>query len=227
MLNNGLKFSLLFFSILGASAWAKKEIITGVYECSGNVKKREFQITLDAKGVFEQISRVYMSDGSLKIDTESGKNFYANKNILFGTTHNRERIVKKDDVTVAVQEHKSKVKLKGLDSFPAPKKGLSIEGSVERNVFDKMTKDGTPQITTFTIKVVGQEALRHPVLGTLTVWTTKQNFSVSSKNKELYTADIKTKYHPDYGHLEWEEVDSLSGKEVYFEKCSLANRKKE
>jgi hypothetical protein len=217
-----MKSSLILFLLLLFSWNLSAKTITGVYECEGTIKKREFSLEIDKNGNYTRTARTYVSNGDVITDTDSGKNFKGNLKLIALSVNERQRVVKKDGVATSIQDIKPTLKLKGLKSIPKLKKGLKFTGSVTRDVTRKVKKENGTYKMNFTVDVLGQEAMRHPVLGNLTVWNIKQVF----KNDEATEVwKIEAKYHPDYGFIHYDEKDTSDGKVSYTEKCKLANWK--
>lgn len=219
MLKIGLILSLI---VLSTSIFSKE--ITGNYQCEGSRKKVEFQIKIKKDGSFERTSRAYLSDGRIYFDKDLGKNFNSNNKIVSANVAERQRVVKKDDVTLGVITRKAKLKLNGHTNFPKLKKGLKVTGKLERSQNEKVSGKDTTQVMDVAVNVTGQEALKHPVLGNISVWNVSQVVSYETKEGK-FKWDIKGQYNPEYGYLTYEETDYLDGKESYFEKCKLANWK--
>lgn len=218
--------TLITFLLLSFSTTAKGPFsVTGAYECEGNLEKLEFKLEVKKDGSFEKVTRAYLKEGVVRTDSDKGKPYYSNLKIVPVLNGSRERVSKKGAITSAFKKYVNKVKFKDGQNISKLNKGAKYSGIIERVVEDKMTNEKKSVTYDFSVEVIGQEAMRHPVLGNITVWNLKQ--TVTTKIEEGTTIwNINTKYSQDYGFLEYEEKDSLGDQVYYSEKCKLVNWKK-
>lgn len=225
-LGASMKLILILTFFLNSVLAAKT--IDGVYECEGNIKKKEFQITINKDGSYSRTASSFRKNGVTRSDTDYSKKFDSNQRLVMIDIDKRERVYKKDDVTERIKTFDSTFTLEGRDEFPKSlKSGMNLKGVVKREIKEKLTKRDVTEVFSFDIKIGKNEIYEHPTLGKIKVWNVDQTLTLTSPDI-LHRREFQGKYHTEYGYIDYEENDFggvSKDRKYYTEKCRLTSWK--